>query len=84
MKVLTLVTPPRSRIFALARCQCGMVGLVSRELEAEIGFHRRADVRRAAVVDGPAAVFILMAEDVVRALLEASGLPVPRSTCIRM
>ena len=42
-----------------------MIGLVTRQLQAEICFDRRADVRRPAVVDRPAAVFILMAENVV-------------------
>src|SRR5579864_717370 len=48
-----------------------MLRLVSGELEAEIGLDRGADVRWAAVEDGPAAVFILAAQDVVRAFLEA-------------
>src|ERR1051326_2025994 len=47
-----------------------MIGLVSCELKPKIRLHGCADVRRASVVDGPAAVFVLVSQDVVRALLE--------------
>ena len=48
-----------------------MIGLVSRQLQAEISLDRCADIRWAAVINPPAAVFILMAENVVGALLKA-------------
>src|SRR5712691_5369728 len=47
-----------------------MIGLVPHQLQSEISFHRCADVRGPTVVDRPATVFILMTEDVVRALLK--------------
>src|SRR6185503_8922488 len=47
-----------------------MLWLISGELEAEIRLDRRADVRRGAVIDGPAAVFVLMSKNVVGAFLE--------------
>src|SRR4051812_20413202 len=46
-----------------------MIGSVTHQLQAEISLDRRADVRRPAVVNRPAAVFILMAKNVVNAFL---------------
>ena len=42
----------------------------SGELESEVRFHSGADVRRAALVDAPSAVFVLVAENPVAAFLE--------------
>src|SRR6185312_15372269 len=51
--------------------QNGIIGPVSGELEPEIGLYRGADIRGAAVIDGPAAVLVLMAENLPRRLLKA-------------
>ena len=48
-----------------------MVGGVAGKFQAEVCLHRRADVRRPAGVNAPAAVFVLMLQNVVRGLLKA-------------
>ena len=48
-----------------------MIGGIPRQFQSEIRFDRCADVRRAAGVDAPAAVFILMAQNPVRGLLKS-------------
>src|SRR5436305_6991393 len=51
-----------------------MIGFVTHQLQAEVSFDRRADVRWPAVINRPAAVFILIAKNVVSALLIALGI----------
>src|SRR3954447_16835678 len=51
-----------------------MIGVVNHQLQAEIKPYRRADIRRPAVVNWPAAVFALMVKNVVGALLIALGI----------
>ena len=48
-----------------------MIGGVAGQLQAEIGFHRRADVGGPGREDAPAAVFVLVLEDVVGGFLKA-------------
>ncbi len=57
-----------------------MIGRESGQLQPEVGFHRSADVRRPAGIDAPAAVFILVVQDVRAALSKRSWLPVPSSS----
>ena len=51
--------------------QRGMIGRESRQLQPEVGLHRSADVGRTAGVNAPAAVFILVVQDVARGLVKA-------------
>ncbi len=48
-----------------------MVGPVAAELEGKIGLDRGADVGRPAVIDGPAAIVVLVAGDLADGLGEA-------------
>ena len=51
-----------------------MIGFVSGQLQAEVGFDRGADVRGTGGVDAPAAVFVLVAHDPVGGFLKAVGI----------
>src|SRR5258708_29305812 len=54
-----------------------MIGVISREFEAEVGFHRGADVGRAGGVNAPTAVLVLVLDDPVGGFLEAGGVAGP-------
>src|SRR5208337_4041621 len=51
--------------------QRGMIRRESRQFQPEVSLHRSADVGRAAGVIAPAAVFILVVQDVTRGLVKA-------------
>src|SRR5947209_19595376 len=55
-----------------------MIRSVTHQLQTEISFYRGADIGRPAVINGPAAVFVLMAKNVVSALPIALGIPSPK------
>src|SRR5208337_4331733 len=57
--------------FLPGTCQRGMIGRKSCQLQPEVSFHRSADVGRAGGVDAPAAVFVLVVQDVARGLVKA-------------
>src|SRR5205085_3259447 len=73
-----------AEIFDALACmyQNGIIRFVSRELKPEIGFDAGAYVRRSAVIDGPAAVFILMANDLPCGLLQARFITRPQQ-CVQ-
>ena len=63
---------PAETLDALSRSyQNGIVRLIACELQPKIGLNRSANVRWSTVVDRPAAVFILMAQDLTCGLLQA-------------
>src|SRR2546423_9094514 len=51
-----------------------MIGYEPTNLQAKVSLDGRADVRWPAVINGPAAVFVLMAKNIVCALLIALGI----------
>ena len=61
----------RKNFFAGAR-QRGMIGRKSSQLQPKVGLHRGADVGRAASVNAPPAIFILMVQYVTSGLVEPS------------
>src|SRR5690242_15759959 len=63
--------PAESKYAFTCADQNGIVCFISGELQTEIGFYRRADVRRTAVVNRPSSVVVLMANDLPRSLLQS-------------
>src|SRR5581483_5169585 len=49
----------------------GVVRLIAGKFEAEIRLHRGTDIRRPTVINGPTAVFILEAKNLIRAFLKS-------------
>ena len=48
--------------------ESGMIRRVSRQLQAEVSFHRSADIRRAGSVDAPPSIVVLMLQNVISRL----------------
>src|ERR1700688_4289438 len=55
-----------------------MFSVVAGQLQAEISFHRRTDVRWPSSVNTPTAVFVLMSNDPVCGPLESLGIARPQ------
>src|SRR6185312_1092584 len=53
---------------------CRMIWFISSQLESKVRFHRGAYIRRATLINRPAAVFILIFQDVIGAFPKAFGI----------